>query len=324
MDDELPLVSDTDFTERQGVNEVARIVNSARCIWRETVHRDIGIDGHIEYVTAERKAPGRLVAVQVKAWPTAIDAAAARPTVTFSPKPKHRNYWSSYPLPVVVVMYHPGTSEMIWLDVRAALRAAPVDTLRIARDQRFDKEAVLECLSIDGPLPVGEFDVEAVAREMAQADPRAGGLSLLHLFTQGMTDLCNAVWFGMDLASEIVDALSTERGFTSFDVGESEFALIDRYVAFLIAYDLARVDFSTWTEALTQRQMVGQFLAPLTARGRRLRDFISAIDSGLGVRTAPYDVAIQERFVHMLVNPTGHDELLVRQRRIERVRQILA
>jgi hypothetical protein len=39
---EMPQITESDFVERNGVIEVARIVNDeARCIWRETIHRDI-------------------------------------------------------------------------------------------------------------------------------------------------------------------------------------------------------------------------------------------------------------------------------------------
>jgi hypothetical protein len=48
---DLPGVPSTSFTERAGVNAVASIVNDARCIWRETPLRDVGIDGQVEYVT---------------------------------------------------------------------------------------------------------------------------------------------------------------------------------------------------------------------------------------------------------------------------------
>lgn len=57
-------------TERAGVNAVASMVNDARCIWRETPLRDVGIDGQVEYVTPSGAATGRLVLLQVKSGAT--------------------------------------------------------------------------------------------------------------------------------------------------------------------------------------------------------------------------------------------------------------
>jgi len=88
---ELPKLTDQDFVEREGVNRVAVIVNRARCIWRETFQRDIGIDGHVEYVTPDGLAPGRLVAVQVKSGASRF-AHATDHDVPFSPEEKHRRY----------------------------------------------------------------------------------------------------------------------------------------------------------------------------------------------------------------------------------------
>lgn len=69
----LPIVSLNYFTEREGVIAVERIVNELRCIWRETINKDVGIDGQIEHVDERGNATGHLVAVQVKSGTSYAD-----------------------------------------------------------------------------------------------------------------------------------------------------------------------------------------------------------------------------------------------------------
>lgn len=320
---ELPQVPATAFVERQGVLAVATIVNNARCIWRETLERDIGIDGDIEYVTAGGMAPGRLVGVQVKSGASRF-AHASSDVVPFTPEEKHRRYWAEYPLPVILVMHNHETSETIWTDARAQLRAnQSAGPILLPRQNVFDETGVLRCLESDGPLPVGQFDAEAVARDMAVGDEAAQGLCFLYLFAQGMTDIADAIWFSMDLVNEILDALAADHGIPSFAVGPMEFAFIDRYIDFLVANDLARVDYGSWVQSRDERQLVGKFIAPLTSKGRSVRDVIASVDRDLGPEEDPHAVAIRERFVQMLYNPMGYDEFGSRHRRLRLVRQAL-
>ncbi|WP_139051675.1 DUF4365 domain-containing protein, partial [Pseudomonas amygdali] len=91
-------------------------------IWRETGTGDVGIDGNIEFVNAEGFATGRIVAVQVKSGPSYFK----NPTLTgwkFYPERKHRNYWESFSLPVLLVLHDPDTNKSYWADARQLLRS---------------------------------------------------------------------------------------------------------------------------------------------------------------------------------------------------------
>jgi hypothetical protein len=154
--------------------------------------------------------------------------------------------------------------------------------------------------------------------KMAITDPQ--GLCYLYLFAQGMTDLAQSVYFGMDVVDEVLDYLAAHSGMPSFGIGTREFEFIDSYVEFLVAEDLARIDFASWKQVNDERQMVGTFIAPLTAKGRAVRNLVAAVDRGLPAAATPYDHAIQERFVQMVFNPSGVDEFGERQGRLLKVR----
>lgn len=66
--------------------------------------------------------------------------------------------------------------------------------------------------------------------------------------------------------------------------------------------------------------MVGRFIAPLTLKGRTVRDLISEVDASLPPDAGLASRAIQERFVQMLYNPSLYDEFGERQHRLLKVR----
>lgn len=321
---DLPRVQDSDFVGRDGINYVAATVNAARCVWREVLHRDLGIDGHIEYVTPEGSAPGRLIAAQVKSGESRF-AKATETHVPFYPEVKHKRYWAEYPLPVVLVLHNPVYGETVWVDARESLRVRGDDAaIFVPRSQAFDAKGVLRALECAGPLPTGNVDLEALLREMSTPDASAQGLCFLYMFAQGMTDIGSSLYFSMDVVHEVLDVMSASWNSPRWSIGPAEFDFADRYVAFLIRNDLARVDYASWRQSALEHHMVGKFIAPLTARGRAVRDAINEIDDRLSpneeAELQPHSRAIRERFVQMIYNSSGVDEVAVRQRRIERIR----
>lgn len=320
---DLPRVTDTDFTEMEGVDHVASTATRAKCIWRPTPNRDVGVDGTIEYVTPDGLTPGRLVAVQVKAGESRFKD-AKDDWVPFYPEKKHRDYWMEYPLPVILVLHHPLTDETIWVDARESLRASPGSAaVRVPRSQVFDRNGVLDALAASGPLPTGQFDVQSVLGEMVTPDPRAQGLCYLYLFAQGMTDIATSLYVSVEVVTEVLDVVSAQWDPPRWGLGEAEFAFLDRYLDYLVLHDLARIDYSAWHQA-GERELVGKLFAPLTPKGIAVRDAIIAVDDSLPPAANPHSRAIVERFVQMIFNPSGVDEVSLRQERIEAVRRRLA
>ncbi|WP_169811708.1 DUF4365 domain-containing protein [Nocardia sienata] len=321
----LPKVGDTDFAERAGINRVAETVNGARCIWRELLQKDIGIDGHIEYVTPDGYAPGRIIAVQVKSGASWFRG-SNKEFLSYTARRSHAEYWARYPLPVVLVLHNPATSETIWVDARASLRTRGQDApIAVPRRQRFDILGVLDALKSDGPLPEGEFQVDAVLRKMANSAASAQSLSFITLFAQGMTDIAHSLFFSMGIVSEVLGFNAAKHKRPTFNIEQTEFDFIDEYVHFLIANDLARIDYGSWLQSSRELGMVGTFIAPLSQKGRMVRDRIATIDAMLPETNGDPKryPAIQERFVDMLINRTGVDELAIRQNRLDLVERYI-
>lgn len=112
---DLPQAGNTYAEERRGMSAVQSYAADHAQIWRETNTGDVGIDGQVEFVTAEGLATGRLIAMQVKSGASYF----AHPTDggwKFYPAEKHRRYWESFPLPVLVVLHDSASGKSYWTD----------------------------------------------------------------------------------------------------------------------------------------------------------------------------------------------------------------
>lgn len=315
-----PTVGDRDFTERYGVRAVEGAVLDARCIWRETPLRDVGIDGQIEHCTPTGVVTGTMVAVQVKSGPSFF-ARDDGSNVLFTPEAKHRAYWARHPLPVIVVLHDEQTKRTIWADARAQLRAGATSLL-VPHSNRFDAGGVHAALEADGPAPAERRSPAAVVEEMAaNRHPDIGFcVSYLDLFLGGLTDVGHSLYFGMDLAVETQDVLAaTPLGNGAVGIGSDEINFLDAYVAYLIARDLARVDFDAWRRMKEEFEMVGRFVAPLTATGEEMLAYLRVTHADLlhGGLMRERPVALDMRDIDEriplqieLARRLGHDPML--------------
>jgi len=117
-----PQVSANTFTERAGVIEVSKIINDARCLWRETTMHDVGIDGQIEYVDTGGSATGRLILVQIKAGKSYFDRRQDE-AIIYTPAEKHLQYWARAPAPVILILHDSDRGLTIWTDARRQIRS---------------------------------------------------------------------------------------------------------------------------------------------------------------------------------------------------------
>lgn len=292
MTQTLPLVDDKTFTEREGVIHVALQVNRARCIWRETMSLDVGIDGQIEYVNALGQATGLMVFVQVKSGASYFKDASAT-SVRYYPQDKHKRYWERSPLPVILVLHNEASGETYWADARDALRSGKT-AIEVPRVNVFDEKSVRTVLSSNGPLPEQPMTMSVLAKAMiANRSPSAGlPLDFMDLFLHGLINLANSVYFGMDLVYDVAHVkLACGKSEVGFGLGAQEFDFVRDYVLFLTEQNLARVDFDDFNREW-DRGLVGRFMAPLTIRGRAFCSFLSGLDESEGIH------AVQDKAFH--------------------------
>ncbi len=297
-----PKVPKTVFTEEMGVIHVAWVVNSAQCLWRPTSLHDVGIDGQIEYV-ADGEATGRMVLVQVKSGESYFSRRRGS-YVEYWPSKQHANYWEAAPLPVILVLCNLDHEICIWTDARDSLRSGRGKPILVHEDQHFDTEGVLSALQAEGPLPIHTFDPQSVLRYMiAERNPSSDfPLDFFDLFFQGMSDMGTSLYFGMDLVMTIAESKICELG-DDFGVGlgSRERDFLDRYIAFLVALDLARVDFDWFSRMRREQELVGHFIAPLTRRGLAIKKTVGELQKKYGKKMS----LAQERYIRMEIYDGG-------------------
>lgn len=300
--------------ERLGVNAVAAYAAANNLIWRENNIKDVGIDGQLEYVNASGMATGGVIALQIKSGPsffTHDDGDSWR----FYPEEKHRIYWERFPVPVIVVLHQPETGESFWIDVRHAYRRGAQDervAVSVPKIQRLSTTTganLFENAGVTAGAFMDSIEDVLLALVNTRSAEAAFPLSYFQLFAGGLTNIVRSLHFGMDLVTETVEMNLAFMGSDyGMGIGSQEYDFVFGYVQFLVAQDLADIDFGGCLIDWNDRQMVPRFVAPLTRRGRDLVRIIGQKEDQLrssGVLPDSNGIrVVQEHLVQIVVTPS--------------------
>ncbi|CCG85972.1 hypothetical protein EPIR_0607 [Erwinia piriflorinigrans CFBP 5888] len=229
----------------------------------------------------------------------------------FYPEAKHRSYWESFPLPVLLVLHHPCSNVSYWADIRQALRS-PSRTeeafVEVSAQNMLGNTDAAELFTTAGvqSQPFIE-NIDNVLEKLlvTRSKEKTFPLSHFDLFTHGLTNICRSIYYGMDLVCDAVE-YNLHAADVSFGMGmgDTEHHFVFDFVKFLLAQDLAQIDYSDCLIDWVDRQMQPHFVAPLTARGRKLVSLIhkretelvaaGTLPDGFGLRVA------QEGFFGMI------------------------
>jgi hypothetical protein len=102
-------------TEQSGVYAIAKIVHEELRWIFHPQEQDFGIDALIE-VIADCVPTGKMIAVQIKSG-TSYFAHEDASGIVFRGTLEHLNYWLNHDLPVIVVLYDPGSGVAYWQTV---------------------------------------------------------------------------------------------------------------------------------------------------------------------------------------------------------------
>jgi hypothetical protein len=272
-------------TERLGITAVASAIANLGLIWRETPSADVGIDGQIEHVNENGFTTGRLVSVQVKSGASYFGSETEN-CYRFYPDEKHRHYWEQHPLPVILVLHDPDTPCSYWADVRQQLRGeTPGVALNVPKHQILQSTSALSLFETTGLTEspfIKDLD-ELCARMIAtKSDNACFPISHFDLFAHGLTNIARSIYFGIDVPVMVAEAnLYTSNAEVGVGLGEREHDFLFAFVQFLIAQNLAHVDFATCLTDWLDRRMQPHFVAPLTSRGRTLVRHIQEKEASL-------------------------------------------
>ncbi len=277
----LPIAGNTYGQERLGIAAVQLYAANHQQIWRETNTGDVGIDGHIEFVTKDGFATGRLVAAQVKAGPSYF----SHPSTNgwkFYPSSKHRQYWEAFPLPVLLILHDPESKRSYWTDARQVLRTPGEERAYIEVSsnnvlESADPVALFENAGVQEQNFIG--DISVVLKTLIEKTSRSSSFPLgyFDLFVHGLTNIARSIYYGTDVIMNAAEYnLHANESPNGVEIGEDQHKFAFGFVQFLLAHDLAQIDYSDCLIDWVDRQMQPQFVAPLTSRGRALVGLIHA------------------------------------------------
>jgi len=113
---------------------------------------DFGIDGHVDIVTAHGEVIGRQFAVQVKHGTSYFEGESTT-LIPFRGELRHLNYYMNYPVPVVILLVRPGSSEIFWalVDPFKTRRSGEHWILDVPKTQQLTVDAREALEDIAGP-----------------------------------------------------------------------------------------------------------------------------------------------------------------------------
>jgi hypothetical protein len=294
----LPKVNDTYFSEREGVLKIALELNRYGLVFRETPNGDVGIDGQIEYVNKENQALGKIVAVQIKSGDSYLTD--KDDYWAFYPKEKHRIYWESYPIPVILLVYSPSNDKTYFVDARYQLSIPEKKEkcIRIPKTNVLSiqsKELIFESF---GPLNEPFLSIEDLFNEMInkKCTNPTFLISYFDLFINGLTNICRQLFFSISLACDIAE-FNNESEF-GMSIGSLEHEFLHDYVKFLVSQNIANIDYADYLIDWNERELQPTFIATITQHGKELMDFITEKEKVLGTNLSDVNI-ICERFLKM-------------------------
>jgi hypothetical protein len=296
--------------EHAGILAVATEVNRMGLIWRETVMVDIGIDGQIEFVNEAGEAVGHLAAAQVKSGPSYFHDHGSE--WRFHPEAKHRFYWERFPIPVLVFLHSPADGATYWVDARQALRSPGRSSsgyIQVPKSNRLQDATREQLFSTVGASSLPFLPLEDILQKMVVTTSGNASfpLSYFDLFANGLTNIARSIYYGMEVAEEILAGTDVEVG---VGVGPWEHEFLFGYVRFLVEQHLADVNVSDCLTYWYDQEMQPTFVAPLTSRGRALVRLVGELQEefqskGLLQGESGPRVA-QEDFVRMAFTPSHY------------------
>lgn len=283
---DLPKAGTTYVQERLGIAALQLYAAKRGQIWRETGTGDVGIDGNLEFVTSDGFATGRMVGVQVKAGPSYFKHATADGW-KFYPEDKHRRYWESFPLPVLLVIHDPDSGKSYWTDARQVLRTPGTESAYIGIPGRNDLDqtdvfALFENAGVQQQTFISDLREVLIVLLKTQSREASFPLSYFDMFVQGLTNICRSIYYGMDLVTNAVEFNLAANEFEyGMRMGDTEHQFVFGFVKFLQAQNLAQIDYADCLIDWVDREMQPHFVAPLTQRGRKLVDLIFKAEARL-------------------------------------------
>lgn len=160
----------------EGIDYIALTCSRAGAYFLARPRQDIGIDGHIEFLNANRRPTGAIAWIQAKAGASYV---ATSGKYIIRADRQHFELWLSYSTPVIGIVYNPKRRDARWINLTEYLRANPdlVESgpyrVEAPASQPFSEEAfaqfqtAMECIHLQAVSPVPQELIDAYLSDSA-------------------------------------------------------------------------------------------------------------------------------------------------------------
>jgi hypothetical protein len=185
------------------------------------------------------------------------------------------------------MLHDPDGDVVYWVDARRVLRSdqhttqfIPVPKSKVLTEA--GRRALFESVGSTG---AGLMEPGGLLRHMVLTTTGNASfpISYFEIFASGLVDIGRKLFFSAGLCWDLAEA-RIEDG--PIGIGGVEQEFMDRYLSLLAEQNIAVVDYSDFLIDLCDRDMFPTFIAPLTSRGRAVRDLARV----LGGTGAPYEL----------------------------------
>ncbi len=274
-----PIVTENYYKEREGVLKVAMELNKHGYVFRELSNGDVGIDGQIEKANEKGQVTGKIVAVQIKSGNSYLPAKEDH--YIFYPQKKHANYWANFPLPVILFVNYPKDERIYFTDVRYQLNIPNKKNNNIILNKNIylNSSNVHLIFETTGDFGIPYHTIDKVFDIMISSNSSnpTFDISYLDLFTQGLTNLCRHIYFGIDLVTHIANF--NNRSELGLGIGCNEHEFLHNFTKFIMSQNLVHIDYSDFLIDWKERELQPSFYARLNNRGRQLLEYIKSIEA---------------------------------------------
>ena len=235
-----PKVNSNYFEERAGVFRVAEILARMSSIFRETPNADVGIDGQVELVDENNEATGATIAVQIKSGTSYLKNGGEY--WKYYPAEKHRLYWETYPLPVVLLIHDPRDNTVYWVDARRQLRSDQYNNqfILVPKANTLTESSRFGLFESSGTANGGLLTPDELLKHLAITNSRNASfpLSYLDIFLEGLTDIGRKLFFSAGMCWNLAEVLLEDDAPTGVGMGGGEQEFLRRISRALITKTL--------------------------------------------------------------------------------------
>ncbi|XZE56096.1 DUF4365 domain-containing protein [Planctomycetaceae bacterium SH139] len=234
-------------------------------IWRPTPCHDVGVDGQIEFLEKNDRvtSTGKILAVQVKSGPSYFKHESDA-HFSYYPSTKHRNYWASLNLPVILVLHNPDTDITLFTAIKDQLRDTAIKIPKHQQLTAGSRDQLLE-------IAVLMHDPLAVLQSLCSTTVRVSGVTL-----SGADFLLACLhptseYFEIRMA-RFHELFCSIRGSQALGIGQDEYEFIHRFSMLCLSFEITSNFALDFDQQWYELKMVPDIVASLTPLGQRVSE----------------------------------------------------